>query len=295
MNNQFKQYEIFNEAAATLSFSTASRNLFISQSAVSQAIRSLEKELNTKLFIRKSKGVELTNEGAILYDYIKNALQLITTAENRISNMQDLKEGKLTISAGDTLCANYLAPYLEEFHRLYPKVKLKIINRTTLETLELLKSGQADLGFINLPVKEDGFIVKECLKVHDIFVGSSQYQRTKPYTRVEIAQLSLILLEKNSNSRQFMEQQFNTSGILLQPEIEIGAHDLLLQLAQIHLGVSCVVKEFSIPALKKKQLYELPLQEPLKERAIGYTYLKRLKPSAATTRFMQMIDNYHPF
>ena len=78
MNIKLEQYKIFNEAASTLSFSLAARNLFISQSAVSQAIHTLEKELNTQLFIRQSKGVLLTKEGKLLAQKISAALALKT-------------------------------------------------------------------------------------------------------------------------------------------------------------------------------------------------------------------------
>ena len=93
MNIKLEQYKIFNECAATLSFSLASRNLFISQSAVSQSITSLEKELNTQLFIRQSKGVTLTKEGEMLYKQINEALSIINSAQNQITNLQDLTEG----------------------------------------------------------------------------------------------------------------------------------------------------------------------------------------------------------
>ena len=67
---KLEQYKIFNEAASTLSFSQAAKNLYISQSAVSQTIHALEKELHTQLFIRKSKGVTLTKEGMLLHNNI---------------------------------------------------------------------------------------------------------------------------------------------------------------------------------------------------------------------------------
>ena len=106
MNIKLEQYKIFNEAASTLSFSLAARNLFISQSAVSQAIHTLEKELNTQLFIRQSKGVLLTKEGKLLAQKISAALALITSAENQIVNQHELTKGELTIGARDTLSEN---------------------------------------------------------------------------------------------------------------------------------------------------------------------------------------------
>ncbi|MEG0684346.1 MAG: LysR family transcriptional regulator, partial [Coprobacillus sp.] len=103
MNIKLEQYKIFNEAASTLSFSLAARNLFITQSAVSQTITTLERELNTQLFIRKSKGVILTKEGELLHQKISHALSLITSVENQIMNLHDLSKGELIIGAGDTL------------------------------------------------------------------------------------------------------------------------------------------------------------------------------------------------
>ncbi|MFV0393776.1 MAG: LysR family transcriptional regulator [Coprobacillaceae bacterium] len=291
MSIKLEQYKIFNEAASTLSFSIASRNLFISQSAVSQAISQLEKQLHTKLFIRKSKGVVLTKEGELIHTYIKNALDLITTGEHRLSAMQELTDGRLIIASGDTICSYYLATYLEQFHTLYPKVKLEIINRTTLETIELLKSGQIDLGFINLPVNDDSLVIEECLTIHDIFVGSSKYNIDKKYSYQDISSLPLILFDENSNSRKNIEKTFLMHGIPLQPAIEVGAHDLLLQFAKINLGVSCVVKEFSKQYLDTKELVELPLQQVLPARAIGYAHIKRLPPSMATLKFLELIPN----
>ena len=168
---KLEQYKIFNEAATTLSFSIAARNLFISQSAVSQTISSIEKELQTQLFIRNSKGVSLTKEGKLLHQQIDKALALITGVENQLSNYHELKDGQLIIGAGDTFSEYFLTNYIVKFKQLYPGVKIKVINRTSLETRELLKSDQIDLGFLNLPIKDDSLVIKECFQVHDIFVS----------------------------------------------------------------------------------------------------------------------------
>lgn len=191
MNIKLEQYKIFNEAASTLSFSLAARNLFISQSAVSQAIHALEKELNTQLFIRQSKGVILTKEGALLYQQISHALSLITSAENQIVNQHELTKGELTIGAGDTLSQNYIMPYLVKFNQLYPHVTIKMVNRTSLEIINLLKTGQIEIGFINMPLHDEAITIQECLQVHDIFV--SKEKDNKIYNLHELSQESLIL------------------------------------------------------------------------------------------------------
>ena len=287
MNIKLEQYKIFNEAASTLSFSSAARNLFITQSAVSQAISQLEKELKTQLFVRMSKGVTLTKEGELLYQNINQALNLITNAENQISNLSELKEGELVIAAGDSVSEFFLAPYLSKFHDCYPNVKIKVINRTSLEINQLLKNAQVDLGFVNLPMHDESLTFKECFRIHDIFVGKKASD--KVYNYKEIAKLPLILLEESSNSRYFLNKQFAKQGINLEAHMELGAHSLLLECVKEHLGVACVIKEFSSKYLNS-QVFELNVQPPLPARSIGYAYLTRKSLSAPSIKFIELIN-----
>lgn len=286
---KLEQYKIFNEAATTLSFSIAARNLFISQSAVSQAISSIEKELQTQLFIRHSKGVSLTKEGKLLHQQIDKALAIITGVENQISNFHELKDGQLTIGAGDTFSEYFLTDYIVKFKQLYPGVKIKVINRTSLETRELLKTDQIDLGFLNLPIKDDALIIKECFQVQDIFVSNQKDPHI--YTFEELANKSLILFEKSSNTRNRIDNFFAKKGILLNPSIELGAHNLLLDFAKAGLGISCVIKEFSQEYLNNNILYEVKTISNLPPRSIGYAYLKRRTQSVAANKFIELIVN----
>jgi len=287
MNIKLEQYKIFNEAASTLSFSTAARNLYISQSAISQAIHSLEKELNTQLFIRQSKGVILTKEGEILYQYISQALSLITSVENQITHQHDLTSGELTIGAGDTVSENYVMPYLVKFHKLYPQVSIKMVNRTSLEIIDLLKTGQIEIGFINMPLNDEAITIKECIQVQDIFVSKEKDNHT--YTLQEISQEPLVLLEKTTNSRHYVDHHFASHGILLKPMIELGSHDLLLDAAMNHLGKACVIKEFSQKQLDHQDIYEIKLANPLPKRSIGYAYHSRKTLTAASLKFIELI------
>ncbi|MEG0177731.1 LysR family transcriptional regulator [Anaerorhabdus sp.] len=286
MNIKLEQYKIFNEAATTLSFSEAARNLFITQSAVSQAISLLEKELKIQLFVRMKKGVILTKEGELLYQNINQALNLITNAENQLSNLRELEEGELVIAAGDSVSEFFLTPYLSKFHDLYPNVTIKVVNRTSIEIYELLKNGQVDLGFVNLPIHDESLTFNECFIIHDIFVGKNP--SNKIYSYKELSKLPLILLEESSNSRNYLNKQFAKNGIKLHPQMELGAHSLLLECVKERLGVACVIKEFSSRYLNK-EVFELQVQTPLPTRSIGYAYLSRKSLSAPSIKFIELI------
>ena len=288
MNIKLEQYKIFNEAAATLSFSIAARNLFISQSAVSQTIKILEKELHTQLFIRQSKGVILTREGEMLYQKISEALALITSAENDVMNQTTLNTGELLIGAGDTISENYIMPYLVKFNQRYPHVTIKMINRTSLEIIELLKTGQIEIGFINMPIHDEAITIKECLQVHDIFV--SKNKDNKIYTPQELSQESLVLLENSSNSRHYVDNYFASHGVLLNPTIELGSHELLLEAAKNNLGKACVIKEFSQKEIDNHEIYEINLQSDIPKRSIGYAYLSRKALTPASLKFIEFLN-----
>ena len=101
--------------------------------------------------------------------------------------------------------------------------------------------------------------------------------------------LPLILLEKNSSSRRFLDNNFKEKGIVLNPQIEVAVHDLLIRFASIHLGVSCVVEDFSKEELEKGLIKKLPLNPPLPKRNIGYAYLKNAPLSYAAKAFIDLI------
>ncbi len=120
----------------------------MTQPAVSQAIMQLEGELDVRLFNRTPKGVSLTNEGSLLFEYVNSAINLINAGEEKILEFKDLTVGELKIGVGDTISKYFLLPYLEFFHNRYPNIKFKIGEEKILEFKDLtvgeLKIGVGD-------------------------------------------------------------------------------------------------------------------------------------------------------
>jgi DNA-binding transcriptional LysR family regulator len=284
-------YRIFCGVAESKSFSNAAKALYMTQPAVSQSISQLENELELRLFTRTPKGVSLTNDGRLLYEYISSAINLINVGEKKLLESKGLLVGELKVGVGDTASKYFLLPFLEKFHLEHPNIKLRIINRTTPELCAMLKSGEIDLGICNLPVEEAGFEVCECMEVHDIFVCGYKYHKSvlHPLSLAEIAEYPLILLETKSNSRQYVESHFQSKGIQILPGIELGSHDLLLEFARINLGIACVTKEFSQDYLSSGELHEVPVKDPIPVRSIGYCFLKSVSLSSASAAFIEIL------
>lgn len=294
MSVRLDLYKIFCEVAKCESFSKAAKVLFMTQPAVSQAIMQLEEELGMRLFTRTPKGVILTNEGQILFEYANSAMNLISVGEKKLQESKNLMVGELKIGVGDTISRYFLLSYLEKFHNGYPNIKLKVVNRTTLELCTLLKSGEVDIAICNLPIRDSSLEVKELMEIHDVFVYGGKYKKdlSKYLTLEEIAKFPLILLEPKSNSRQYVEKYILSKGIRIKPEIELGSHELLLEFAKINLGISCVIREFSQEYLQAGVLYEVQTTEEIPKRSIGVCYLKSVSLSPASEKFVDLLEGW---
>ena len=289
MKTKLDYYRIFYETARYSSFSAAAQNLYVSQSAISQSINQLEKDLDTKLFLRSRRGVTLTNEGVVLFQKVESAMQSLEQGEALLERLQHLESGVLTVAAGDTIAGHYLLPYFEQFHASYPGIRIEMANSYSSHMLQMVKEGKADVAFVNLPVEDDELCIEPCFEIHDIFVCGPEYDAKESYTWEEMANNPLILLEKNSSSRRFVETCFSKEHITLKPQIEVAAHDLLIRFASIHLGVSCVVAEFSKESLKHGIIRPMSLNPVLPSRSIGCAYMKNNPLSVATKAFLQLI------
>lgn len=291
MVNRLGLYKIFSEVVEYKNFSKAAKSLYMTQPAISQSISQLEAKLGVRLFTRTSRGVILTSEGQLLDEYISAAINLINTGENKIQASKDLAMGDLKIGVGDTISRYFLLSYLEKFHAQYPKINLKIINRTTLDLCDLLKSGEIDIAICNLPIHDPALEITSCASIHDIFVCGSKYRdiMKNPVNFKELVHYPLIFLEDKSNSRQYVEKHMLRQGVPIKPEIELGSHDLLLEFAKINLGIACVVEEFSKEYIDKGLLYKVSLEKPIPKRNIGYCFLKSVSLSPASTRFLEIL------
>ena len=284
-------YRIFHEVCKSESFSKAAKNLYMTQPAISQAIANLEKELDMYLFRRTPKGVTLTKEGKLLHDYVNSALGILQAGEEKVLELQNLTSGELRIGVGDTISRYYLLPFLETYYKKYPGIKLKVLNGTTQEIIQLIKSGDADVGICNLPIEDKQLEVTPCKTVQDIFVCGEKY-RNLTYQPVDfqfLLKMPLIFLEKSANSRKYVEQYLLELGYSIAPEFELGSHDLLLEFAKINLGIACVTKEFSKQYLRTGELTEIPLKSPIPPRSIGICTFKSVPLSNATLKFIDLM------
>lgn len=267
MDINLELYRVFYYVASTLSFSEASRQLFISQSAVSQSVKALEKKLNQPLFIRSTKKVSLTPEGEILFSHVKPAMELLNSGEALLSNTNALG-GQLRIGASDTICRYFLIDYLRHFHQDYPDVRIKVTNSTSIGCVDLLENRQVDLIVCNFPNSRlYGYTrMKTVKEFEDVFVANPAYFPIEkgPMELKKLLDLPILMLSSQSTTSEYLHRFFASQGMNLTPEIELNSNDLLIDLARIGLGFACI-PDYMLTR-REKSLVRIQLTQPLPKR-----------------------------
>lgn len=290
MDINYELYKVFYYVAKTLSFSEASKALFISQSAVSQSIKVLEKRLNQSLFIRSTKKVKLTKEGELLFKHIEPAINLISRGETQILEANSLNGGQLRIGASDTICRYFLVPFLEKFHLKYPNVHIKVTNGTSLQCVEFLETNLVDLIITNSPNKRLTTMhhITDILEFSDVFVVNKDAFpiETNDVSLTDLQHHPILMLEKHSTTSEFLHGLFLRNQLDLAPAVELSSNDLLIDLAKIGLGIA-FVPDFCIN--NETVLTKIKLKEELPKRKLSVVHNHNIPLNYAAENFIALM------
>lgn len=292
MNINFELYRVFYTVAKHQNITKASEELLISQPAVSKSIKNLEDQLGGTLFVRTRKGVVLTEEGQEFYKYIKQAMEYINNAENKFSDLINLETGTINIGIGTTLTKEVLLPYLEKFHKLYPKIDIQIDTALTADLFKKLNDGLLDIVILNLPYKTTNDIeIKEIKKLQDCFVVGENYKylKDKKLKLEELNNYPLILLSKLSNTRKFIDNVCSKQNVILNPTMSLASYSLVTEFTKIGFGIGYATEEYIEDDLKNNKLYKLNVDINIPKRSVGLAYSKRNIPSFSAKKLMEII------
>lgn len=268
MKTNLELYKTFYYVARSGSITQASNELMVSQPAVSKAIKTLERDLDTTLFNRKNNGVTLNNAGELLYEKIKKSMELIVSAESDIESMNNMEMGTINIGAGNTIMQRYLMPFIKEFHELYPHINVIVHTIVTPELIKKAQAGLVDIVFTHLPNNiPSNFEVIKIKKLHDILVvnKTSKYIG-KTINKKDLESLPLILLPFTASNRKNFDKFCLQNNIVIHPQMEIGNDLIIEECALSGLGVGLVVKEYVQKNLDNGELFELKTAFKIEEK-----------------------------
>lgn len=293
MNIDFELYRIFYTVAKNQNITKAAEELNISQPAISKSIKNLEEQLKGQLFIRTKKGVVLTEEGKEFYNYIQKAIEYITSAENKFSELINLETGSIRIGISTTLTKEFLLPYLKEFHKLYPNIDIQIITNISSELIKKLKNGLIDIVITNIVennIDKDIELIK-CKEVTNCFIVNETYKHLldKELSLKDLNKYPLILQANGSVTRNFINNFAKENNITLKPNIELASYSLVVEFTKIGFGIGLATKEYIQKELDNKELFILKIKEKIPNKYIGITLSKNHLPNFSTKKLIEII------
>lgn len=290
MNVDLELYRVFYVVAKNKHMTKASEELHISQPAISQSIKKLEEQLGGILFLRSNKGMQLTEEGKMFYEYIKGALTLINNAENEFTSFKNLSKGEIKIGCSTTLTKLILIDVLKKFHKEYPNININITNDLTSNLIKNLKIGKLDFVIFNESnVKENSLYLEKIKELKQGFIYNPEFYKDDVTNFEDLNNLPLILQKGESNSRKLLDYIALKNNVKLIPKMEVVSQELITEFTNIGLGVG-----FSIIDLARrnyKNLKELKINKKIPDINIYLATNNSLSLTFASKKFIEYLKN----
>ena len=288
MNVNLELYRIFYVVAKHKHMTKASEELHISQPAISQSIKKLEEQLDGTLFLRSNKGMELTEEGKMFYEYVKGALELIDNAEKEFTSFKDLSKGEINIGCSTTLTKLILIDAIEKFHKDYPNIDINITNDLTSNLINDLKLGKLDFVIFNESnVKESNVTLKKIKELKQGFVYNPSIFSDDIENFNDLNKYPLILQKTESNSRKLLDHIALESNVKLIPKMEVVSQELITEFIHIGLGIGFVI--IDLAKRNFKDLKELKLNKNIPNINVFLATNKSISLTFASKTFINYL------
>lgn len=286
MNIDLELYKVFYTVAKHNHMTRASEELHISQPAISQSIKKLEEQLGGPLFLRSNKGMELTEEGKMFYEYVKGALELIKNAENDFTSYKDLSKGEIKIGCSTTLTKLLLLDVIKKFHEDYPKITFKIENDLTSNLINDLKLGKLDFVIFNESgVKEKNINLEKIGEMKQGFIYNPNYFTDDIEILNDLNKYPLILQKEKSNSRKLLEKITSQNNVELIPKMEVVSQELVTEFTNIGFGIGFTI--IDLAKRKYSNLKELKINKKIPNINIYLATNKSISLTFASKMILQ--------
>ena len=288
MNIDLELYKVFYTVAKHKHMTKASEELHISQPAISQSIKKLEESLGGTLFLRSNKGMELTEEGKMFYEYVKGALELINNAENEFTSFKDLSKGEIKIGCSTTLTKLILMDTLKDFHKEYPNININITNDLTSNLINNLKLGKLDFVIFNESnIKETNLHLEKIKELKQGFVYNPEFYNDIVKDFEDLNKLPLILQKEESNSRKLLDYIALLNNVKLIPKMEVVSQELITEFVNIGLGIGFTMLDLATK--NYKNIKELKINKKIPNINIYLATNKSVSLTFASKMFIKYL------
>ena len=294
MNTDFELYRTFYEVVKYKNISRTAENMYISQSAVTQSIQKLESILGGKVFYRNKTGVELTEEGKNLYEYIKNSVETMSNAENIFSKYINLQKGSISIGGGNSLFASLLLEPFLIFIKKYPNINASIVSGMTDNLVQSLSNGELDIVILNSQDKAKKYSNVETIPLRKSsfsFFASKKYIKSHPIeTLSDIQKYTLITPKSPSSKRMILDNFCKENNLSLSPNYEVSSSSVTKKLVLNDIGIGFTSTENLKDIKNNIQIIHKIELDSMQE---SIATLKKNMCNKATIEFIKDIKSYY--
>lgn len=270
-----RQVKAFVALADTQSFTRAAELLFLTQSAVSHSIRSLEQQLEVQLVERAGKRISLTQDGVVFLRRCRSVIHELEMATQEIEALKRWGQGRIRLGATHTLCQYLLPTVLREFRDCFPRCEIHIESGDTAGLLSKLEKANLDL-VLGISLRAPSWATFQPIFDDElVFVVSSLHpwasQAGIPLG--EIAKESFLVYAKNSETHRLIRAHFDSLGVKLRATLNLGSMEAIKEMAKIGIGVGIVSPWVVREELARGQLVQVPIRkEPLQRSWGAFTH-----------------------
>lgn len=283
-------YKIFYDVAQYGSVSLASKNLLISQPAISRSIKKLESDLNVTLFYRTLNGMVLTEKGKELLGYVEEACNSLKIGERTMMENSSLVSGKLAIGVPSHIASFYIFDKIKEFHSKYPNIEVSIVSRCTAELIKLLENHEIDFVIDTSPIcgSEKELTIEELINVDHVFVSLSKDKYDSVTSIKDLKELPLILPVSRSSHRKRLNELALENGVVFNNVLSIETSEMIREAVLQGNGIGYILKDVIKKDVENGSLKILPIKEKLPFVTVNLVYIEKYLMPAPK----EFIENY---
>ncbi|GAA0447313.1 selenium metabolism-associated LysR family transcriptional regulator [Lentibacillus halophilus] len=253
MYMNYERLKTFITVAERMSFSEAAKLLFVTQPTITSQVKALEEELNTKLFERTTKKVEMTSSAKVLLKYAREIVQMNESAHKEITQMESDSYGELSMGCSLTIGDYFLPSFLKRFKETYPLIQVQVSIANSHSIGKLIKDQWIDVGLIETPIQDDQLQINPFLEDELVLIAPPGYFLTnEPLSLQQIQQAPMIFREEGSGTRAVVNDYMEQAGLTdnnLNIVQELGSTEAIKAVVESGLGVSFLSKH----AIRKEQ------------------------------------------
>lgn len=261
--------------------------MYLSQPAISKAIKKLEKELGVMLFYRTLNGIILTEKGKELFLIVEQGLSSFRLAEKKMEENIKLQKGSLSVGIRSHIASFYLIDKITEFHKKYNNIDITIINRSTAELLNMLTNNEIDFVIDSISEKDelDGFLLENLETLSHCFIGlpgiNNDIQELK-----DLESMPLILPVAHSSHRQHLNTLLLKANVTFKNVISVETSELIHDMVMKGLGIGYILRDIVKGDLGNNKLIEVKVKEELPKISLKLIY-KEKNLTEASRKFIE--------